>query len=209
MPTANLQTDYWVESENPITDIKTDFWDFDLNPFNVNILQTDYWNFSSTPAGTLPAFSPSIVSAIGRVQQGMAFPQFIFGGLGGLLTNEYKLFKKGTTYTFALWRSEVYKIGEPFKVNKIRLLLAVPMTSGQVILPTLRFDNDTIQSIGNTINVTNYPNSDQVITLTEDNFSQRVIGANSFFLELQCTGNSLAAITFPITIEIEKIESEI
>jgi hypothetical protein len=140
---------------------------------------------------------------VGKSQQGVAFPKFIMGGKGGSGGTTYQLFKKGTTYTFALWRSSKFKIGRPFKINQIKLPLSAALATNMAIIPVVHFDDENTNTIGNTINATNYPNSDKIIFLTPDNFSQGLSGKKNFFLELQYTGSALLGAVFPISFEIE------
>lgn len=184
----------------------TDLWDFVLTDHPERTLYTDKW--STLFVGALPAFAPSIISAVARVIQNLPFPKFVFGGLGGAAANEYKLFKQAGTYSFGVWRSDVYKIGEPFKVIKIHIPLSAPLAANQEIIPILWFDYEADRSVGTIINTSNYAVGEQVIVLTEDNFAHKVIGVNSFFLELRFTGSALAGVTFPISVEVETIESE-
>lgn len=411
MVIATLETNKWEESAEPMISLETDLWDFDLTPHPEQTLETDRWFMLF--AGTLPAFSPSIVAAVARVQQGLAFPEFIMGGIGGeimtvdydvaaasfspetldgdaieltldddevsaeislpfsfsfydrsftkifigsnglvgfdntndrlsdiyyngitlpensdentppnaiflfwedlfppsggtikyetfglagsrifvinyedipqygnetelltiqlklfesdnhieihtthassvgntesgqviqgiqnrdgtkaafyagrnfgtdlILDNDavsftrnisfspYALFKKDTSYTFGLWRSKVYKIGEPFKITKMIIPLSSAIAQGREFVPILHFDDDSSLSVGNFVNDLNYPDSPQVITLTPDNFNFKVVGINSFFLEIKFTGSQLLGVTFPVLIEYEKIKSE-
>lgn len=48
MATNNLQTDYWVETSDPISNLLTDEWDFELVVPPVVNLKTDQWNFALT-----------------------------------------------------------------------------------------------------------------------------------------------------------------
>lgn len=154
----------------------------------------------------LPSYPVSIITAIARVQQGLAFPKFIMGGKDE--NDNFMLFKKGTSYTFSLARSDVYKIGEPFKVKTIRIPLSQPLATNEVIVPVLWFDSESNASVGTLINTTNYATGKQVIILTEDNFRNKVAGNHSFFLELRFTGSALIGATFPISVEVEKIYSD-
>lgn len=206
MAVVTIKTDSWDFSADAIVALQADLWDFVLTPSPGVTLKTDKWSILFS--GALPAFAPSIISAVARVQQGLAFPKFIFGGLGGQAADEYSLFKKSNDYTFAVWRSQVFRIGEPFMVKKIRLPLSGPIGSGQEIIPILRFDGNSDSSVGTIINSAQYTDSEQIITLFPDNFNDQVVGINDFFLELQFTGSERIGVTFPIFIEVEKIESE-
>ncbi len=151
----------------------------------------------------LPTYSSSIITAVSRAQQNVPFPQYVIGGQNA---GTYKLFKKGTTYDFTVWRSKVYQIGKNFDVLQIKFSLVPVISAGMVIVPVLYFDNESSISVGTEINATNYPNSEKFIKLSSDTFAGAVHGRNNFFFELQFTGSSLAVVELPITIEIEEEE---
>lgn len=154
----------------------------------------------------LPSYNVSIITAVGKSQQGFAFPKFIMGGKGGSGGTTYQLFKQGTSYVFSLFRSEKYKIGQPFKIVSIKIPLSTAVAANMTVIPVLYFDDEASSSVGTTINNTNYTNSEKLILLTPDNFGSNVAGDKNFYLELQMTGSALLAITFPIVIEIEILE---
>jgi len=151
----------------------------------------------------IPSYNTSIITAVGKVQQGIALPQFVIGGKGGSGGTSFKLFKKDTAYTFSLWRSQKYKIGRPFKINEIRIPLSAALATNMTIIPVVYFDDEATNSIGTTINSTNYPDSDKMIFLTPDNFAQALSGKKNFYLELQFTGSALIGVVMPITIDAE------
>jgi hypothetical protein len=71
------------------------------------------------------------------------------------------------------------------------------------IIPVLYFDNEDTNSVGTTINNTNYTNSEKLITLRPENFNGSVHGTGNFFLELQFSGSALVAVELPISIDID------
>lgn len=153
--------------------------------------------------GSLPNYNPSIITAVKSVQQNVPFPQFVMAGRGGASGSTYKLFKKGTTYDFSIWRSPVYKIGQDFDVMGIEFPIIGGVTSNKEIIPVLRFDDERESSTGDIINTTNYPNSEKLIRLTSKNFENTVHGKSNFYLELQSIGTALAVVGLPINIDIE------
>lgn len=148
----------------------------------------------------LPVYTPSIITAVKKVLQNLPVPQFIMAGYNA---STYKLFKKSTSYVFNLWRSPVYQIGQNFDILAIRIPIHPDMTTNMSIIPVLYFDNEDSNSVGTTLNSTNYPNSDRLIYLTPKNFSNTVHGRNNFFLELQFIGSALSVVELPITIDLE------
>lgn len=155
---------------------------------------------SFAPLGTLPDYNTSLISAVARIQQGLAFPSFIIGGAGGITGTDYALFKRTDEYTFSLFRSEVFHVGKHFSVTSITIPLARPMDNGMALVPVLRFDHEQKVSVGTVINATSYPNGEQLITLTPEQFPDGVQGDSHFFLELQHVGSTLCAVSLPILI---------
>lgn len=156
---------------------------------------------------SLPSYASSLISVVSRVNQNAPLPQFVMGGRNA---STYKLFKKTTTHAFSLFRSPVYQIGSEFDVMDIRFAIMPTLTTSMEIIPVLYFDNESSNSIGTTINSTNYPSTGpgagKLVILTPKEFSNTTHGRNNFFLELQFTGTALAVVELPITIEVEIIE---
>lgn len=152
----------------------------------------------------LPSYASSLITAVSRVQQNIPTPQYVIGGRN---SGSYALFKKTTTHAFSVWRSQVYKIGKPFDVMEIRFAVMPEIAANMTIIPVLYFDNEDSNSIGTTINSTNFANSEKLIELTPKNFANTVHGTNNFFLELQFTGSALVVVELPISIEIEVDET--
>ena len=148
----------------------------------------------------LPTYASSIITSVAKVAQLLPFPTYVIGGRNA---STYKLFKKSTTYVFNVWRSPVYQIGKNFDVMEITLPIYPNMTTNMSIIPVLYFDNEDSNSVGTTLNSTNYVDSERLITLTSKNFSNTVHGRNNFFLELQFQGSALAVVGLPISIDID------
>jgi hypothetical protein len=165
------------------------------------------WSYSGENGGALPTYNPSLTCALARVNQGMALPTFVFGGVGGAGEDEYKLFKKDETYGFHLFRSEVFQIGMDFDILEITFPIIPGVTGNIEIVPKIYFDNESEVAVGNTINTTNYPNGDKLITLNSKSFSNSVHGKYNFFLEFQITGADLVTIALPINITIDVLDT--
>lgn len=148
----------------------------------------------------IPTYNSSLITAVAKVDQSLPLPAFVMGGRN---TSTYALFKKSTTHVFNMWRSPVYRIGSKFDVMKIEFSLVQDMAANMTIIPVLYFDNEDTNSIGTTINSTNYPNSERLIVLTSKNFANGASGKSNFFLELQFTGTALATVALPINIDLE------
>jgi hypothetical protein len=150
-----------------------------------------------------PATSTSVITAVCKTQEGLPFPKFLAGGVGGQGGNNYKLFSKATTYSLNVWRSQLFTIDSPFSLSKIELSLSTNLNQNHIITPILYFDNGGTMVTGTEINATNYPNGETGIVLTPGNFAYNVHGQNNFILELRFTGTALIAVTLPISIELE------
>lgn len=103
-----------------------------------------------------------------------------------------------------VWRSQIFKIGQPFKIKKLRLPLATSIGSNTTIIPKIYFDDNFSHSSATTlatINNSNYPGKKNIV-LRPDNAA----GEHNFFLELKWTGSALCVVNLPITIEYELID---
>lgn len=96
--------------------------------------------------------------------------------------------------------SQMYRIGQPFKITKIRIPLAQAVAANHILIPKIYTDdgNGTTYTL-TTINNTNYPNSERNITYRLEN----VTGQHNFWLELRWTGSAFMTVGLPITIEYE------
>ena len=150
---------------------------------------------------SIPVYNSSILTSVARVPQNLPFPQYVFGGAGGAAGTTYTLFKKTTALVFSLWRSPTFEIGKDFDVLGITFNVYPTLASGMTIIPVLYFDDSASNSIGTTINSTNY--SDTFISLEAKNFGNAVHGKDNFFLELQFTGATLAVVSLPIHIALD------
>lgn len=150
----------------------------------------------------LPSYSQSLITAIAKSQQDFTLPSYIIGGRN---STAYRLMKLGTTYSFSVWRSQVFRIGKNFDVVRIVLQIYPSVSTNTNIIPVLYFDDASSSSTGTTINNTNYASAREV-ALYPQNFSNTVRGKNDFFLELQFDGSALNSVGLPITIDIEELD---
>lgn len=107
-----------------------------------------------------------------------------------------------TTYTTSRWDSTVFRVGQPFRVNKIRIPLAQAVAANMTLVPTIYIDEASSSVVLPTINTTNYPNSERNAVVVP---TANTEGAHSFYLSLRWTGTALLTVTLPITIEIETL----
>lgn len=139
-----------------------------------------------------------VVTAVKGVQQAsFAHPRYVAGMRESSGTS---LVKQSTTYGVSVFRSQMFNIGEKFKVTRIRIPLAVALAANMTITPKVFLDDFSSSSTtGMTvINSTNYANSERVVVLTPD-----ISGDHNFTLELRWSGTALLPVLFPIQIEIE------
>lgn len=110
--------------------------------------------------------------------------------------------KRSTTYSSNMWRSEVFRIGQPFQINKIRIPLAQLLTASMTITAKIIFDDLTASTtITPTINSTNFASKKNAVIKPKG-----LKGEHNFFLELRWTGTALATVSLPITIEGETLD---
>lgn len=148
----------------------------------------------------LPSYSQSLITCVAKAPQSFTLPSYVIGGTNN---SAYRLMKIGTTYSFAVWRSPVYRLGKQFDIMKIQFPVYPAVTTNMTIIPVLYFDNAASSSTGTTINSTNYSGAKE-ITLYPPNFSNAIRGNNNFFLELQFSGSALAVVGLPIYIDIDE-----
>lgn len=154
----------------------------------------------------IPNYSQSLITAVGRTLQDLPRAEFVVGGIGGVDSNEFTLFRRGQgDHVFNLWRSPVYQIGKKFDIIEIRLSVYPDIDTDYSIIPVLYFDNESVSVEGTTIDITNYPNGGNYFVLRSSNFSS-VRGETDFFLEIQFTGANLTTVMLPIEIELEVYE---
>lgn len=122
-------------------------------------------------------------------------------------TSSGQILQRTTGYSSSyphFWWSQTYKIGQPFKITKIRIPLAQAMAAGMIITPKIYVD-DGVSSYSNAnglpvINDTLYDGKRNIVLRPEN-----LTGEHNFWLELKWTGTTLCTVGLPITIEYELI----
>jgi hypothetical protein len=132
-------------------------------------------------------------------------PMYGFGNTGGDYGIESLLF--GSTGGDSWWWSQMYRIGEKFKITRIRLPLTQAVAANMIVVPKVYTDDGigTTYTLA-TINDTNYPNSERYITYRSDFSSKEISGFNNFWLELKWTGTEELTVGLPIIVEYEIID---
>lgn len=113
----------------------------------------------------------------------------------------------GSSNMNARWWSQVYRIGQRFKITKIRIPLAEPLTSLSSITPTIYTDDGFGTSYTQTaITLANYPATqpNRNIVIHPVNLT----GENNFWLELDWGSTYQIAVGLPITVEYELIPDD-
>jgi len=111
----------------------------------------------------------------------------------------------GYTTVSAVWWSQLYKIGQPFRITRVRIPLAQAVASGMSVTPKIYYDDGGFSQTLTVINSTNFPNSERIANIKiNNNGSNQGRGENNFWLELKWSGIAdPATVSLPITIEFE------
>jgi len=101
----------------------------------------------------------------------------------------------------AQFDTEVFLVGEPFYIKKVRVNLGAAVGAVGFISVTAYFDDGSLSTEIGVINQANYPNSDINMVLRPNDAQ----GQHNFYLNFQFNGEatSTTPIVLPITIEIE------
>jgi hypothetical protein len=104
------------------------------------------------------------------------------------------------------WWSQIYKIGQPFKITKIRIPLEANVSSTTTIVIKVYTDSvaGTTYTL-QTINNTNYSGKRNVV-FRSDSSGNPILGQNNFFIEAIWSGTVVNSIILPITIEYELLD---
>ena len=103
-----------------------------------------------------------------------------------------------------IWWSQLYRIGQPFKIKRIRIPTCQYLTSAMTLTLTIYFDSGNDSTDGTTINSTLFGTTTQMINIRPSNLAAN----NDFFLELKWSGTSLLVVALPITVEYELLDVE-
>ena len=110
--------------------------------------------------------------------------------------------KQGTNYTNGNnWWSPFYRVGQHFKITRIRIPLAQAVAANMTLIPTIYLDDGGTTKTLTTINSTNFSGKRQIVYRLDD-----VSGYNNFWLELKWSGSELLTVGLPIIIDYEVID---
>ena len=93
--------------------------------------------------------------------------------------------------------SQMYRIGQPFRITRLKINTVQPITANMTIIPKIYTDdgNGTTYTYS-IINSTNYSGKTSIVQRKEG-----VTGNHNFWLELRWTGTDLCTVHLPIDIE--------
>jgi hypothetical protein len=105
-------------------------------------------------------------------------------------------------YVNSCWWSQIYRIGSPFKITKIRIPITETLGTGASVVPKIRMDSNTSSQTLTTISRSNFGANTKSVVIRPQNLT----GDNDFFLELLFSGSERTVVALPITIEYELID---
>lgn len=111
-------------------------------------------------------------------------------------------FVVGSDSAGAFWRSQVFRVGQTFKVTKIRLPLGLPVAANMTLKVRINTDEYQNTHVVDTIDNTGQYSGKQNIILRPNG----ITGEHSFNIDLTWSGTVPLPVTLPITIEYELID---
>lgn len=140
-----------------------------------------------------------IVSALKAIQSGTS-GNYPLVGWRTDTSAAYGLDRYGGSGSYAsVFRSEVFNIGQDFRIRRIRIPLTVAVTSGITIIPKIYLDDEVSSAELRTINTTNYASSERIIDMQDVD----VRGYSNFYIEFQFTGTTEVGIVPPVLIDLD------
>jgi hypothetical protein len=131
-------------------------------------------------------------------QEGFSFNTPLIGYDTGDSGGEVGCFTSRYDGAPVYWWSQMYRVGRPFKITRIRIPLANAVSSNVIITPKIYIDEgDTTKEL-TTIDSAHY-NGKRSILISPENCA----GEHNFWLELKWTGADLCVVGLPIIIEYE------
>lgn len=120
----------------------------------------------------------------------------------GLGKNGIDLSSNTTLSTDAIWWSQIYNIGQPYKITKIRIPLAEELASGDNLSVALYQDNFSLYRSLGSISSTTHGTLTKSIVIRPQNAT----GYVNFSLQLYWSTNGIVTVALPITIEYELVD---
>lgn len=145
---------------------------------------------------------PNMSTETGDASTGFGFYTPMVGWSGASYDGEVSVIKRNTDYTSQVWWSQMYRIGQPFKITKIRIPLAQSIIDGMVIVPKIYVDGGATVYTLTEINNTNDSGKYNILRRADAN-GATITGQNNFFIAFEWNGTKLITPALPILIEYE------
>ena len=144
------------------------------------------------------------VTAVKYVQQASSITPRLVVGWGD--DSAKGIDKLSTTGTYAaVFRSEVFNIGQPFSIQKIRIPLGKTVAANMTVTPKIYLDDDVSTGTAlNAINTTNFSGKKNAVYKGSD--LKALGGQHNIMLEILFTGTVSLPVIMPIKIELDLLE---
>lgn len=155
---------------------------------------------SATPAQTI--YRATAVAAVEQTAFGVD-PRMWMGWKDGAASQDFGIDRVGigSNAEPSVWRSLIYPVGSPFRINKVSFPLGAAVATGMTLIPTILTDDLSSSTALTTVNNTNYASSQRRIVMYP-----AVYGNNNLCLQLRWSGTAILPVNLPIVIEGEFIE---
>lgn len=134
-------------------------------------------------------------------QNGFSFYTPLVGWDTGQSAGEVGIFNAEYSNNPCYWWSQMYRLGQPFKITKIRIPLATPVSSNTVVAVKIYTDEGENNKLLTEINSINFSGKKNIVYKPEN-----LTGDHNFWMEIKWSGSDLCVISLPITIEYELID---
>lgn len=153
----------------------------------------------STSAGA----NQSVTALRYSQQSSLVKPQLVVGSGDD---SAKQIDKLSTTATYnGVFRSEVFSVGRPFSVSKVRIPLLQQVAANMAVTPKIYLDDDTSAGTALTaINSANYSGQRNIVY--EGAELNALQASHNILLELNFTGTVQCPVGLPITIEIQYVD---
>jgi hypothetical protein len=141
----------------------------------------------------------ALALSMNGINNSFGFEQPFFGWSTGFV-HGFNIPGSGN-YGTSVWQSQMFRIGQPFKVKKVRIPLAQAITSGMTVTPKIYIDDSESGVELTPIDNANFSGKRNAIIRPNG-----LVGDHNLYLELRWTGTTLCTVGLPITIEIELLE---
>lgn len=187
------------------------FGSYTNSPTNDGVCMSIGLNAQKLSSGVFPIMrstggnsSTIVTSVLVADNSNMNFISPILGWSKGSGTSNNGIDYQSGAYNNApsMFWSETYRIGRPFRIQKIRIPFANTLSATRSIIPKLYFDDGNSSYTCTTIDNTTFPNQ----RYAEIKIPSGIGGFNNFFLELKWTGSQVLTVALPIEIIYETIE---